>query len=370
VKVERIASIDEFVSLADEWDDLLEKSGQANVFLTHEWMLSWWKVYGDGGNLFILICRSVENGALVGILPLYRKREGYFPRVNILRFIAGSNVGSDFLEPIFLPNSHQQIFEAFFEFLNKIIYKWDVIEFSSVDVDSIFYHVLNDKKNKFLKFNQYDSQLCPYVNLPESWEEMLTSLSKKVRQKVGYYRRSLDRNSSYEILRVTNETELKDSLDYLMHIRKDRLEAKGIEFDKVSSLYKKFHEKIMKSFLNKGWLNLYFLKLRNKPVAFVYQFVFQGRVFFYQTGFDRTYSAQSVGFVLLGHVIEHVIDEKYKIFEFLRGDEGYKYDWGRINARKISDITICSSSTLSKIYISKNMLKKKLIIRLKNVFKK
>lgn len=351
--VTRIASLDDFTSLADEWDELLKKSDQGNVFLSYEWMHNWWQVYGTGEELFLLICRSVEDGALVGILPLYRKQEGWLPRVKLLKFIAGSDVGSDFLEPVNLPGKRQQVFESFFEYLEKNKHEWDVIEFSSVEVDSSFYFFLNDKKNKFSTFVPDSIQICPYVTLPESWGEMLSSLSKKVRQKVGYYRRSLARNGSYEIARVADEKELKDSLDYLMRIRKDRLEAKGIDFDKVSCLYKKFHEKIMADFLRKGWLDLYFLKFQNKPVAFVYQFVFQERIFFYQTGFDRTYGAQSVGFVLLGHVIEGAIKEKKILFEFLRGDEKYKYDWNISKSRKIADVFCIISNFKSILYVTK-----------------
>lgn len=376
--VTRIASLDDFVSLADEWDELLKKSDQGNVFLSYEWMHNWWQAYGTGGELFLLICRSVEDDVLVGILPLYRKQEGWLPRVKLLKFIAGSNVGSDFLEPIYLPGKHQQIFESFFGYLENNKHEWDVIEFSSVEVNSSFYFFLNDKKNKFSTFIPDSSQICPYVTLPESWEEMLSSLSKKVRQKVGYYRRSLTRNGSYEIARVTDEKELKDSLDYLMRIRKNRLEAKGIDFEKVSCLYKKFHEKIMANFLRKGWLDLYFLKLQNKPVAFVYQFVFQGRIFFYQTGFDRTYSSQSVGFVLLGHVIEGAIKEKKILFEFLRGDEKYKYDWNISKLRKIADVFFFMPDFRSMLYVNKkkirNIVVKKIrtalsaLLAIKNIF--
>lgn len=365
MKVLRITSLDEFVSLADEWDDLLEKSGQANVFLTHEWMLSWWKVYGAGADLFILACRSVENRSLVGILPLYRKPEGYFPRVNILRFIAGNNVGSDFLEPIYLPDECQNIFKTFIEYLQNNLKEWDVVEFSSVELNSIFYSFLNSKKNILSIYFSENTQLCPYVSLPKSWEELLASVSKKVRQKVGYYRRSLERHGSYEIYRIADKSKLNESITNLMHIRKQRLESKGINFDKVSDNYRKFHTSVMENFLEKGWLQLCFLKFQNKPVAFVYQFVFQRRVFFYQTGFDKELSALSVGFVLLGHVIEDAIRDKNNCFEFLRGDEKYKYDWNVSKIRQIVDICIVKCSIRGKIF----KFKISAFIILKNMFR-
>jgi CelD/BcsL family acetyltransferase involved in cellulose biosynthesis len=63
-----------FEALAGEWDGALRRSGEDNPFLLSEFILTWWKHYGRGRRLRILIIR--EGGRLVGGLPLYDHGHG------------------------------------------------------------------------------------------------------------------------------------------------------------------------------------------------------------------------------------------------------------------------------------------------------
>src|SRR5262245_36414082 len=66
--IERIDTTADFAALRDEWNALLETSSSRCVFLTHEWLFTWWKHLAAGRTLYILTSR--QDGRLVGILPL------------------------------------------------------------------------------------------------------------------------------------------------------------------------------------------------------------------------------------------------------------------------------------------------------------
>jgi CelD/BcsL family acetyltransferase involved in cellulose biosynthesis len=350
MQVSKITSSVEFSSLREEWNRLLSASGLANIFLTHEWLLSWWEVYGEDFELLVLTCRDDLKGSLVGAFPLYRVREGFLPQVQTLRFIAGNQTGSDFLEPISLPGERERILAAFFEYIEASKTDWDVIEFEGVDAESPFATYLHVAGLVTSDFATESTQVCPFIELPSSWDALLAGVSKKVRQKIGYYRRALGRIGGYEVRRIQEVGELRNALQQLMRIRKDRLEVMGIDFDKVKSSYERFHNAVMERFYHNGWLQVFFLNLNGLNIAYIYQFAYGKRIFFYQTGFDRAWVKQSVGFVLLSHVLQESIYNDYELFEFLRGDEQYKYDWNVSGHRKLINLKIFNKNYKSKIY--------------------
>ena len=72
---------------------------------------------------------------------------------------------------------------------------------------------------------------------------------------------------------------------------------------------------------------LYAMRIQEKIVSVVYGFHHRDRTYSYLTGFDPDYRRQSVGTILLGHAIQQSI-EQHRSFDFLKGEEPYKYRWG------------------------------------------
>ena len=84
---ERIESAKEFYELREEWNALLQSSASNCVFLTHEWMSTWWKHLRETRQLSIVTAR--ESGRLIGIMPLALRPPQYarmMPR--LLEFLA------------------------------------------------------------------------------------------------------------------------------------------------------------------------------------------------------------------------------------------------------------------------------------------
>src|SRR5712691_3966287 len=97
--VKLIGTAEEFFKLRDEWNALLESSASPCVFLTHEWLSTWWKHLSEGRKLAILSARA--GGKLIGILPLTIRAPQYarmIPRV--AEFIGSGVIGSDYLDAI------------------------------------------------------------------------------------------------------------------------------------------------------------------------------------------------------------------------------------------------------------------------------
>src|ERR1051326_5801751 len=78
MKLETIRTVDDFLALRDEWNSLLESSASSCVFLTHEWLSTWWKHLAGNRKLSILTLR--DGGHLIGILPV-AERPAQFARM-------------------------------------------------------------------------------------------------------------------------------------------------------------------------------------------------------------------------------------------------------------------------------------------------
>src|SRR5437867_3845318 len=110
--VERIQTVEGFEQLHDEWNALLRASTSDCVFLTHEWLTTWWKHLADRRVLSILTARL--NGKLIGIMPLALRSVQYSRMIpRSFEFLGSGIVGSDYLDVIVLPGHERKAMRAF-----------------------------------------------------------------------------------------------------------------------------------------------------------------------------------------------------------------------------------------------------------------
>ena len=89
----------------------------------------------------------------------------------------------------------------------------------------------------------------------------------------------------------------------------------------------------------RGWLRLFVLRLNGEPAASLYAFRYNHVFYFYQSGFDPAYGKYSVGLVTMALSIKAAIEEGAEEYDFLRGDERYKFQWTN-TVREIGKLVI------------------------------
>ena len=63
ITVETITDAATFRDLREEWTDLLDRSAADCLFLTWEWLYTWWTHLGVGRRLFIVTVRRAESSS-------------------------------------------------------------------------------------------------------------------------------------------------------------------------------------------------------------------------------------------------------------------------------------------------------------------
>ena len=79
---------------------------------------------------------------------------------------------------------------------------------------------------------------------------------------------------------------------------------------------------------NEGILQLSFLTINDEKAAGYLCFDYMDRIWVYNSGFRPDYQFYSPGWVLLSYLIQHAINTGKSHFDFMRGDETYKYRFG------------------------------------------
>ena len=304
-------------ALRDDWQSLAERSPHTTLFQTWEWQSVWWQHCGSG-RLWVLTARS--QGALVGLAPLYRAPYFGLP----LRRVAFLGTGaSDYLDFIALPEQAEACRDQFLAYLAAHRGRWDLVDFQQLREGTPLSRAALPKG---LSGRTLAQEVCPYVPLPEEWEEFAARLGKKLRSNIGYYRRRLSREFEVTWETVSNG-ELPGAMEDLFRLHQKRWRKRRLPGAFAHPRTRRFHEAVAQACLDRGWLRLHRLRLDGETRAALYCFDYHNKGYYYLGGFEPSFSHYSLGTVLTAHAIEDAIARGAREFDFLRGNEPYKYTW-------------------------------------------
>jgi CelD/BcsL family acetyltransferase involved in cellulose biosynthesis len=80
-----------------------------------------------------------------------------------------------------------------------------------------------------------------------------------------------------------------------------------------------------------GWLQLAFLEIEGEKAAGYLNFDYDNHIWLYNSGWDPRFNNYSPGWVLLGYLLQWANEHGRASFDFMRGDEEYKYRFGGID---------------------------------------
>jgi CelD/BcsL family acetyltransferase involved in cellulose biosynthesis len=315
-QIEEISRADQFEALRPEWDALLARA-EASLFQSWEWQWSWWRHYGRG-RLCLLTAR--RDGALVGIAPLMLGRYYGLP-MRRLQFIG--TLGTDYMDLILARGEEEPLIDAFLQAIAERRDRWDLVDLQQIRGSSPLARATAPPPCHTLRLHQ---EQCPFVALPGTWDEYTGSLGKSLRKNIGYYRRLMEREHATEIETVANG-HLPEAMEEFFALHQARWRRRRLPGAFAGSRIRRFHHEVAARCLERGWLRLHRLRLDGQTRAVLYCFNYGGKGYYYQGGFEPTLARYSPGTVLTAHAIEDAIQLGAAEFDFLRGDEPYKYAW-------------------------------------------
>ena len=312
LRVEFISDPRRLERLEPDWRALWSAIPRATPFQSPDWILPWWHHYGEG-RLFSFALWS--NDQLAGLAPLYIYDQGTDSARRI--FLLGTG-NSDYLDAIFRPEFRRSCWDGLVAEIANRRELWDECDFPRLRPDSPLLEDLGREPR--LIANSTEETPCVTIDLSP------TTPTHRMLKTANTYARKLQEKEGFSIEHATAAS-LDELLSAFEQLHQRRWHAKGFSGVLSENRDRSFHRQVASQFLKAGMLMLYAMRIQNKIVSVVYGFHHRDRTYSYLTGFDPDYRRHSVGTIMVGHAIRQSIESR-RSFDFLKGQEPYKYRWG------------------------------------------
>jgi CelD/BcsL family acetyltransferase involved in cellulose biosynthesis len=328
IKIEKIQSAWEFTRMRSEWSELLESSDADSLFLTWEWLHTWWKHLAGSRELSIYAARCGQE--LIAIAPL-AKHPPNLARgrpFSTLEFLGTGPVGSDYLDFIVRQGYETQAVKVLAGVLaaKRLALDWTQLKQSGCAADRIA-GCLGDEG---WTVSEARTNTCPFISLEgHTWDSYLATLSAEHRYSFKRKWNRLQQDFAVQLDEVTTEEQCLDAVGLVIKLHDLRWQDREGSDAFCSEALASFHHEWAELARQRGWLRLFVLRLNDKPVACLYGFCYRRVFYFYQSGFDPAFAKYSVGLVTMGLAIKNALEEGAREYDLLHGNERYKSHWCR-----------------------------------------
>jgi len=161
--------------------------------------------------------------------------------------------------------------------------------------------------------------LAAVLTLPDTFDDYLTAIGKKERHELRRKRRKFDRDAGPSHVERRSGA---DAVALFADLHRRSFGDKG-EFmtDDIEGFFLALHNEA-------GGVMDVLVDGSDRPASAIFSFEDQDGYYLYNSAFDPEMIHLSPGNVMLSHLIERAIDQGKRVFDFLKGDETYKFRLG------------------------------------------
>ena len=304
-------SFDWFVTC---WQDNDYGLNWDNFFVLPPWLRVWQQVFAPEARSFFLA--GWQEGRVIGVAPLML--EGHTAS------IIGSPDVCDYADFIVAPGKGTDLCVALIDELKQR--KVEVLNLESVRPDSVVMTSMQQAaKQRGCNISCTEDEITLERDLPATWEEYLQILNSKQRHEVRRKLRRLEEAGTVNYRFIDDVASVPGFMDiFLRQFTESRTDKAAF----MTAEMEKFFRSMANAIFEGGLLRLSVLELDNSPVATLIAFDYNDVIYLYNSGYDPAYSSLSVGVLSKALCIKDSIERGKKRFDFLKGDEQYKYHLG------------------------------------------
>jgi CelD/BcsL family acetyltransferase involved in cellulose biosynthesis len=305
----------EFDALREPWNELVERMPGSEAFFCWEWAAA--RIdHGHAGELFILA--GEKDGRLLALAPRCIQRAGIGPlKGRVLRTITGdqADYGSFYLHP---DGNHRTWLEEMLGVLRDHRHRWDVMHLFNFSSRNPQTFLLADlAENRFgMKCHFGERTLTPYFTYPADDAKVARSRLKTTERR----ERALHRDHRVECVIGGDFSEDFWQRFIALHL------AKWPESNFRDQAHIAFLHDAITRLAPLGKVDVSWLKIDGELAALHLGFRTAEKIGYYIPVADAKYQQQGIGGILLKNLVEHYAG-RMREFDFLRGNEPYKFHW-------------------------------------------
>ena len=322
-----------FETLSKEWNELSSLCATSNPFLTATWQKLWWGHWHQDRQLKILALYE-EDGTLCGIAPLCSEHASEERKLMLL----GSPDLCDYLDFIVMQGSEERFYSTLISHLISEPLPGVTLNLRSLQHHSptlSFFKKLGEGKECAVKIEFEDTAPC--LELPSDFESYLRRLPVNDRHEIRRKRRRVDKEGTSSFKRMDDPSQIMINLPRFLDLFRS---TGSIKQAFLTPERKGFFLSLAEEFSRRGWLELGVLSFNSSEIAYLLCFNYNGTLYLYNAAYDTRYARLSPGIMAITMCLEDAIRRGIKRFEFLRGNEAYKYRFGA-HDHHIYTLTYC-----------------------------
>ena len=307
-----------FTTLAPVWDSLAQQGITNTPFQSLPYQQAWWThLHPEKGNLHTIVVYDDHNP--IGIACFYL--------LDAILYFNGCVEETDYLDVICAADQVEAVWTAVFDCLCSPEFpQWNGLELCNLPEASPTRTFLpQETEQRGFSFHEDMIEVCPIIELPDSFTAYLDAIDSKQAREIRRKLRRAD-GADAELVQIGEDDNLTAAVDeFLTLLQKSTIEKREWLNEGRRAV---FHD-IAKSALDAGTLQLLFIEINGRKATALFNFEYNGRVWVYNSGLDPdAFGNLSLGVVLTAKAIEQAIANGNTQFDFLRGNETYKYRFG------------------------------------------
>ena len=301
-------------------------------FLTWEWLYGWSEAFIRGERR-LAVLTFTSGASLVGIAPMYRDVAPHGPvRLREIGFLGLPEAGSDYLDVIAVRGKERLVAQSLSGALFGPLAKtWDTIQLRDVPCDSVFLgQFMLELRRLGKQYTVTEGAFCPQIRLPGSFNDYLGALSGHGRQAYRRKLRALNTVDDIEHVIYQDEGAVRSALVEFQQLYEKRWGRSAEELFGLLTAYL--------SRAGDAWaIEVSLLRVRGRAVAGLVHLRNGRTIYQYLMAVDRDFNPSlSVGNLICGMNIGAAIEAGFVTYDFLKGEEAYKFQFMNSACRSMS----------------------------------
>jgi hypothetical protein len=333
MQIDVISDMQTLSSLQDNWDGVYEGDPEAQFFLSSVWLFK--RLERLDSPWFVLAAKpNGDSTTYVAFFPLRlrlkMRNDGEFYN----EITMAGTPAADYTGFICTPDCQHDAIRAFANHLRTL--NWADLNLTNLLAsDQRLYSFLSCfPKDSFrtgvapqVNTDGIDNCVCPRVKLPRDWESYLgNALSPNMRQKVRRFLKQVETSGEFRITHTAAGT-VEYDIETLLRLWEAKWGArKGERMESI----RKVARVMLKDCFDSGSLFLPVLWKGGVPIGALASLIDTKNrsLLFYMGGRLEGLNNPSPGLVLHAYSIRTAIAAGFTTYDFLRGNEAYKYSFG------------------------------------------
>ncbi len=329
-RVRVLTTVQQLDDTSPAWHALWDRcEGVRMPQLSFEWVRLWLQHYGEEGRLYLILVE--QDGQLIGVMPLTRKRWGAGPLS--LEFLETAGADSRNLIALVLPGKGAVVAQALADHLVAAALKRrQVLHLGLVFPEHPFLRQLLEALSAsrgVVAVGTTCASVAPYVPLPAFWDDFHRTLGRNRRIILRRARAAADRDFGTWMVLRHRDVEVEKAMNDLFRLHEARWKQariRGLFNDKRA---RAFHLAIARECDRLGWLDLTTVEMDGRPASVAFNLVLDRTAFVLRSGRDTSFASYSVGHLHDEALFRRWLEAGVHEADFLRGAEPYKFYWTR-----------------------------------------